>query len=172
MTQLKIKNILLAKRKDYFYIMHLSYNGKRRIELWDFAKENNVIGLDVPEIVTDDWLKIRQSVKRKLTNTWVRQFDIFCTEMQAGDIVIILNGWDSILGIAELTENSYEYDRALSAEHKFFDHIRKVKWLKKFEYHSRLTLSTPLQGFNNTLSKVVPNSTRWSILTSLDIQVR
>jgi hypothetical protein len=99
---MKIKDLLFAEGKDHFYIMHLSYNGKRR-ELWDFAKENNLIGLDVPEIVTNDWLKIRQLAKSKLTNTWVRQFDIFCTEMQAGDIVIVLNGWDSILGIAELT---------------------------------------------------------------------
>jgi predicted Mrr-cat superfamily restriction endonuclease len=164
-----IRDLLLDKGKNYFYLMHLSYNGKQRRELWNFAKENDLIGLDVPEIVTDDWSKICHSVKRRLSKTWIRQFNIFCTEMQAGDIVIILNGWDSILGIAELTKNSYEYDRALSAEQKFFDHIRKVKWLKKYEYHSRLTLSTSLQGFNNTLSKVVPNSTRWSILTSLDI---
>lgn len=169
---MKVKDLLLAKGKAHFYVMHLSYNGKRRRDLWDFAKENNLIGLDVPEIVTADWLKIRQSAKRKLTNTWIRQFDIFCAEMQAGDIVIILNGWNSVLGIAEVTQNSYEYDPTLSAEQKFFDHIREVRWLKKYEYPNRLTLSTPLQGFNNTLSKVVPNSKRWSILTSLDISVR
>jgi hypothetical protein len=166
---MKLKDLIKNKGRNYFYIMHLSYNGENRRELWNFAKKNNLIGLDVPGIVYDDWFKIRHSVVKKLSKTWIRQFDIICTEMQVGDIVVVLNDWDSILGIAEITGKRHEYNRTFFAEHKFFDHVRRVKWLKIYEYDKRQKLPIPLKGFNNTLSKVTPKSTGWKILTNLDL---
>jgi len=38
--------------------MHLSYNGRKKRELWNYAKNENLIGLDYPKIVTADWVKI------------------------------------------------------------------------------------------------------------------
>lgn len=166
---MKLRDLLISKGKNYFYIMHLSYNSKNKEKLWNFAKENSLIGLDVPGIVYDDWLKIRNSVMRMLSKTWIRQFDTFCSEMQVGDIVIVLNGWDSVLGIAEIIKNRHGYNRKFSAKQIFFDHIRKVKWLKTYEYDARQKLPTQLKGFNNTLSKITPKSTRWELLTQLDI---
>jgi len=166
---MKFGALLSARGKNYFYIMHLSYNGDKREELWNYAKGKNLIGLDAPGIVTKDWIKVRESAKRSLGRTWTRQFDILCTEMLAGDLVLVLNGWDSLLGIAEIVGNRHNYDRKLSDTHTFFNHIRQVKWVKKHEYANRQTLPEPLQGFNNTLSKVTPSSPRWSLLTDLNI---
>ncbi|MEM2506001.1 MAG: hypothetical protein QXF61_03020 [Nitrososphaeria archaeon] len=166
---MKLKDLLNSKGKNHFYIVHLSYNGKNREKLWNFAKENSLIGLDLPGIVYDDWLKIRNSVARRVSKTWIRQFDTFCTEMQVGDVVIVLNGWDSVLGVAEITRDRHEYNRIFSDKQIFFDHIRKVKWLKTNEYNARQKLPTQLKGFNNTLSKVTPKSKRWELLTNLDV---
>ena len=152
---------------EYFYIMHLSYNGRKKRELWNYAKNENLIGLDYPKIVTDDWVKIRESVKRFLSKIWVKQFDIFCKEMKIGDVVLVLNGWDSLLGIAEVIERCHRYNRELSENHIFFDHVRRVKWKVKYEYDDRLKLPEPLKGFNNTLSRVVPHKKRWTILSNL-----
>lgn len=170
---MKLANMLLAQGRNFFYIMHLSYGGARgeRKRLWNYAKENNVIGLDYPDTVRDDWVKVRESVKRLLPNIWVRQFDMFCSQMHVGDIVVVLNGWNSLLGVAEITEPRHKFDVRLSGTEAsgFFDHIRQVKWIRKREYINRLTLPQPIKGFNNTLSRVAPESQRWSILTDLDI---
>ena len=170
---MKLGNVLLAPEKNFFYIMHLSYGGPKgeRERLWNYAKDHNIIGLDYPDIVRDDWVKVRESVKRLLPKIWIRQFDIFCHEMQVGDIVVALNGWDSLLGIAEIAKPMYKFDRKLSGSETsgFFDHIRQVDWTKKREYANRLTLPQPIRGFNNTLSKVTPNSQRWSIFANVDI---
>jgi len=167
----KIADLLFTRKKDYFYIMHLSYNGDERERLWNYAREHNLIGLDLPDDVTDDWIKVREKVKRSIPNIWVRQFDMFCNEMTVGDIVLTFNGWDSLLGIAEIAECNHQYDRSLSGKELtgFFDHIRRVRWIREYEYTNRLPLSQPIEGFNNTLSKVKSNSRRWSYLTGLVI---
>jgi hypothetical protein len=57
---MNFQDLLAGKRKDYFYIMHLSYNGDRREKLWNYAKDRGLIGLDVQGIVTDDGLKFEK----------------------------------------------------------------------------------------------------------------
>ena len=168
---MKLSNVLSNKGKDYFYIMHLSYNGRKREKLWNYAKDNDLIGLDAPGIVKENWAEARkkESVRMQLGDTWIRQFDTFCFEMGVGDIVAVLSGWDSLLGIAEIVTSKHEHDRKLSDSGEFFDHVRHVKWVKKYDYANRKTLSEPLVGFNNTVSKVTPRSPRWPILTSLNI---
>jgi len=168
---MKFGLMLSEKGKNYFYIMHLSYNGRKREDLWRYAKENNLIGLDAPGIVKEDWVtaRMRKSVTEKLGPLWVRQFEILCNEMHRGDIVITINGWDSLLGIAEIIGRQHSYNRELSISENFFDHIRQVEWIRKCDYANRLSLAKPLVGFNNTLSKVSPSSPRWSMLTNLDI---
>jgi hypothetical protein len=168
---MKLSAVLSDKGKDYFYIMHLSYNGSRRKELWEYASKENLIGLDAPRIVRENWIDARkkESVRRQLGAIWIRQFDTFCFEMGVGDIVLVLSGWDSLLGIAEIVKREHKYDKELSASERFFDHVRHVKWVKKYEYDKRQMLPEPLVGFNNTLSKITPHSPRWLILTNLNV---
>lgn len=46
-------DLLRSERKDYFYIMHLSYgtNKAERERLWNYAIDKKMIGLDLPDIV-------------------------------------------------------------------------------------------------------------------------
>ena len=166
---MKLEDLLSEKGLNYFYIMHLSYNGDERERLWNYAKENNCIGLDYPDVVIDDWNEIPEADKEllQLSPIWVKQFDRFCNEMTVGDSVLVLSGWDSLLGIAEI-KNRYRYDKNLSRKRDFFDHVRPVRWIIKYEYDDRFTLPSRIV-FNNTLSRVGPNSPRWSILTNLNI---
>jgi hypothetical protein len=48
---MKFGSIVLSRGKDYFYIMHLAYGlgrEKERERLWNYAKQNKLIGLDLP----------------------------------------------------------------------------------------------------------------------------
>jgi len=154
----------LVSDKGYFYIMHLSWRGRQRKELWNYARENDLIGLDYPPVVKDDWNKVRDMVKENLPKIWVRQFDMFCKEMKVGDIVVVLEGWHSILGIARITGNRHQYRKELSEERKFFDHVRKVQWVKKYEYGKHPKTPSLIEGFNNTLYKAKSDTRRWSAL--------
>jgi len=161
-------------RKDYFYIMHLSYNGAERERLWNYAKDNRVIGLDAPRHVKGNWLDVRETAKKSLGSGWVRQFDVFCDVDQKGihkgDLVMVLNGMMSVLGIARVTESAHIYDKKLSASEIFFDHARRIEWLRKYEYASLVILPKLLEGFSNTLSRVPPKSPRWPMFTNLDLK--
>ena len=127
---MKFWTLLSSYKKDYFYIMHLSYNGAERERLWNYAKDNNVIGLDAPRYVKGSWLDVRETAKKSLESGWIRQFDVFCDVDKRGihrhDIVMVLNGMKSVLGIAKVAEAFHIYDKRLSANEMFFDHIRKV----------------------------------------------
>jgi hypothetical protein len=165
---MKVKDLLSEKGKDYVYIMHLSYEGRERERLWNYAERREIIGLDHRD-VNDDWNNVRESVE--ISRIWRKQFDMFCNEMKVGDLVLVLNGWDSLLGIAEVIEHRHQYDENLSSgiAERFFNHIRKVRWIRDYEYANRLRLSQPIEGFNNTLSQVKPNTQRWSTLINLNI---
>lgn len=162
----KLKTLLSENRRNYFYIMHLSYNGDERERLWKYARKNNLIGLDVPNVVTDDWDKVRNIAKGRLPPIWVKQFDTFCYEMKKGDVVVVLEGWHCILGIAMIDEELYLYMKELSKgeEPTFFDHVRHVQWVVKYEYGKQPKLPSPIKGFNNTLYNVKPGTRRWSAL--------
>jgi len=162
---MKLKTLLSDKEKEYFYIMHLSYEGDDRERLWKYGKDKEIIGLS-HNWVDGDWVKVRGSVKNSLSNTWIRQFDTFCNEMNEGDVVLVLKGWDSLLGVAEIKKQKYEYKKRLKGV--FFDHIRDVTWTREYEFDTR-PIPKPVKGFNNTLSKVTPSSKWWPILADLDI---
>lgn len=160
---MKLETLLSENKKDYFYIMHLSYNGRKKKELWNYAKEENLVGLDYPSVVKDDWNKNAVKYKGCLSNIWVKQFSMFCEEMKKDDIVLVLDGWHFILGIAKVI-GDYEYRGELFGI--FFDHIRPVQWEKNrvYEYEKRPKTPSPIKGFNNTLCKVEPGTSRWSKL--------
>lgn len=57
--------------------------------------------------------------------------------MKIGDVVLVLDGWSYLLGIAEVTtKHSYRPELASSRKGAFFDHVREVDWIKK--YHLRI----------------------------------
>lgn len=168
---MKFESLLDTKGKDYFYIMHLSYSGHNREPLWDYSKENKVIGLDLPNVVKDDWNKVKESVRERISGIWEKQFEIFCNEMKTGDIVMILAGWDSILGVADVQDDEYQYNRELRLRDIFFDHFRKVHWLKENNFDERLRLRYPVNGFNNTLHKVEKDTKWWTNLVETYIQI-
>jgi len=178
---MKLLNLLNEKKKTRFYIMHLSYgqkeNGDKNMELWNFSVKNNLIGLDLVNYVNDDWAKVRDSViealKRDFLYVWIWQFDTFCKgmipySMDVGDIVLILDGFSLILGIAQVMSD-HNYRPELGG--RFFDHIRVVNWEKKGGYDNPLEIS-PVKGFVNTLSIVEKEgrySKRWSQLVKVEL---
>ena len=167
---LNVEELVHNNGKDHFYTMHLSYEGHEWKRLWDYARENGFIGLSHP-FITEDWNKDRDYSIKALSRTWVKQFDMFCNEMQAGDILLVLRGWDSLLGIAEVTGPEYNFDSCLSGDNcePFFDHVRKVKWHKTYSHDNPLKLPEPVKGFVNSLSKVKPDTQRWSLLANITI---
>lgn len=165
---MRLNELLSKKGKNYFYIMHLSYGeGIHRERLWNYAKNNNVIGLDYPRVVTDNWIRTPEEVRDLLPPIWRKQFNMFCYEMVIGDIVVILEGWLSLLGIAEVL-TTHRYRRELSETEMFFDHVRDVRWLKKYDFGEHPRLIHPLKGFLNTLHRVERGTKRWRILSTID----
>jgi hypothetical protein len=164
---MRLSNLL--NNKNNFFIMHLSYNGKNREGLWNYSKKYNVIGLDNPGVVKNDWNLVKEEVSTKLSDVWVNQFNTFCYGMNMGDIVVVFCGWDEILGVGRILEDRYGYDRSLSESWIFFDHIRNVEWIRKFDFNDGILLSKPLRGFNRALIKLSKRSPWWKILYNIDI---
>ena len=166
--------LLASEHKDHFYLMHLSYglDKKERERLWKYATEGNMIGLDLPDIVKRDWVTLSESERERAGSHWINQFDLFCSEMNVGDYVVILNGTYSVLGIAKITEPKHHFRPNLSNNTnpcRFFDHVREnVKWVRQYPWDGyvlpeRLT-------FDGTLDRVTPRtrSHRWIVLTMID----
>jgi hypothetical protein len=161
--------LLSNNNRDRFFIMHLSYNGKNKTKLWNYAVENELIGLDVPGIVPDNLSIIRRKVTNELGKGWTRQFNCFCDIMRKGDFVMVFDGMSAILGVAKNKTANHRYDRSLSQNKQFFDHIRDVEWIRKSEFIRPIRLKKPLYGFSNTLTRVPSGSPRWPILTLIEI---
>jgi len=166
---------LLDNRK-YFYIMHLSYGAgtdEDKRKHWEFGKDSNLIGLDRVD-VNFDWNEQTEADKKEfgsLNPNWYRQFETFCNKMKRGDLVVVIAGLDSILGIGEIARNDYYYCPKLKKDRTFFDHIRNVTWKKawSFEDRNRPFLLQQLMVFNDTLRKITPNSPFWKILCNVEI---
>jgi hypothetical protein len=168
-------DLLVSENKNHFYIMHLSYGPdlKERERLWRFALKRNIIGLDLPKIVTKDWINVSQSIRKKAGSHWEKQFDLFCNEMHEGDYAVILNGTYAVLGIAKITQPKHRYYSRFSNPSNpatFFDHIREgIDWVKTYPWDG-LALSEKLT-FDGTLDRVTQKtrSPRWRVLTSIQI---
>ncbi|WP_456474369.1 phospholipase D-like domain-containing protein [Candidatus Pyrohabitans sp.] len=170
--QIKLKELPTIKNRKYFYIMHLSYNGDMRKELWDYAKDNNLIGLSHQEV--DEWTEDRESIinEKRLKKGWIGQFDLFCSIMKKGDIVLILDGERYLLGVAEVSDNKHKLLKIDELEHDFyfFDHVREVIWIEEHEYDERRRLPQQI-GFKNTLNMVKPGHKRWKKLENFTIYI-
>jgi len=161
--------------RNYFWLMHLSYGTwteEDRREHWNYAREHSLIGLDLPKDVPRDWNEMADAQKQVLRSkkpNWYDHFEWFCNQMKPNDLVIIANGWDSLLGIGKVrfSKPPYEYRRELIDI--FFDHVRKVLWDRAEEYDDRIRLHTPLRGFDRTLLRVRTNTRFWGTLSNVDL---
>ena len=163
----------ILSNESHFYLMHLSFNGQQREDLWKYAQEHDVIGLDYPRIVDRNWNFFNKQLMLPKHKVWFKQFEMFCNEMPREDnaLVIVVSGWDSILGIGRIHQAQYQYDKRLSDDGIFFDHYMKIKWLPKYSknYADRIMLDQRLSGFNRTLIKVEPGTRFWEILSEVDL---
>jgi len=161
--------------RGYFYLMHLSYGTYTeddREEHWNYARDNSLIGLDLPDEVPKNWNAMSNSAKQSLRLRrphWFEHFEMFCNEMKVDDVVVAANGQNSILGIGKVNKPQYEYCKELSEKRIFFDHVRSIKWDRAQNYDKRIQLSTPLKGFDRTLLKVKANTRFWKILSDVDL---
>lgn len=169
---MKLISLLSQKGKNHIYIMHLSYDGAEREPLWNYAREHNIIGISHREVWDYDWTKAPESVKNRISKFWQNQLNIFTKDIDNNDIVVILNGWDSILGIAE-NIGPYKYKKELArfkpGYDDFFCYTRDVQWRIEYDYNHRYELISPLYGFNNAISKVEKSDKRWTKLANLDL---
>lgn len=175
-----MKLVNLLSDRDYFYLMHLSWGANnRRREMWNFARERSVIGLDRSD-VEGDWTQIRDRAEEHLRSVnsykWIKQFDMFCEEMNPdsmtdGDIVVVMAGKEHLLGICEVI-GPHNYNIALRLGKTFFDHTRPVRWITSYDYDSRKRISRI--EFQNTLKKVEKSNfhdeTIWSTLSGIDLE--
>ncbi|HML03605.1 MAG TPA: hypothetical protein VK487_09580 [Candidatus Bathyarchaeia archaeon] len=94
--------------RNFFWLMHLSYGTmtkEDRREHWVYARNNRLIGLDLIDDVPTNWNDMTDAQKQALHNrrpNWYDHFEWFCNEMRPNDLVIIANGWDSLLGIGRI----------------------------------------------------------------------
>lgn len=154
--------------------MHLSYGdeGKCTIpykeHLWNVARERKKIGLShyLVEGAWNDEGVEDSALAKGLVPIWRHQFDLFYNHMRKDDIVVILVGWDSILGVAEVTGEPEPYDK--KEEGKFFSHTRKVRWIKDYDFDKRHMI-TPVKGFINTLHMVEQGTERWTNLMTVKL---
>ena len=167
---MKLRELLQSKKKDYFYLMHLSYGRdlEERKRLWNFAVKENLIGLDLPDLVEADWNTLTVEKQKEVGRFWFRQFNLFCNDMSVGDYVVVVNGQLYLLGIATV-EGKHYFDKRLTGMSKtgFFDHIRKVKWIVSHKYEG-VVLPERLGGFNGTILKITPHSCYWGSLAKIN----
>lgn len=167
---MNLGELFQSKNKNYFYLMHLSYGYdlEERERLWNYAVKENLIGLDLPDKVKEDWNTLTEKKQKVAERVWIQQFNIFCNDMSIGDYVVVPNGQLYLLGIGTISEKKYWFDKNLSGieENGFFDHLRKVKWITTHDYKGVL-LPEQLSGFDRTLLKVTSQSRYWEILTGI-----
>lgn len=164
----------ILKGRNYFYIMHLNYGDvfdhseclHNREMLWKYARENKKIGLN-HDFVEGSWYNesIRETaIAKGLPTIWSNQFDIFYNSMIKHDIVVILAGLDSILGVAEVKDEEPNYNP--ESEENFFPHTRKVCWIHEYTFGNRHMIPSVI-GFVNTINRVEPDTERWRSLTAV-----
>jgi len=156
---LAIRELLRKIGKEYFYLMHLSWEGRDRERLWDFAVKKKVIGLDHYRRVNVNrrWDQFPEKQKKKVGRKWRTQFELFA-KMQNDDCVLVFSGKTHLLGIG-LSRDPYLFKPELT---NFFRHVRNVSWLLKYEWQDRTYF--PLRAFSNTISYVDESSRYWKIV--------
>jgi predicted HNH restriction endonuclease len=163
----------LISEKDRFYIMHMSYgNNYRRKELWNFALQKKIIGLDHSD-VDSDWPTIREQARKRISGAWSNQFDMLCENMSRwsmdnGDIVVIMAGKDYVLGIAKVI-GPHKYNLDYRKNEQFFDHVRPVEWILEYDYEKRQRI-TRIEKFDRTVFCIDRKDVLWSLFSNLKFE--
>lgn len=165
---ISLNELLSELNKNYFYIMHLSYEGKEKEKLWEYARKNSIVGLS-NSYVTGYWLNVEKRARRHLDGVWIHQLDLFCKDMALGDIILVLDGCDRLLGIGQTKENEARYSKRFAKV--FFDHVRYVNWIVTYDFDKAVALRNPLDRFTNTLSKVEKGKKYWRELAYLQLNI-
>jgi len=160
--------LLSELNRNHFYIMHLSYEGNERERLWNYARRNHLIGLSNSR-VPNYWPSVEDQVRDQLDGVWIHQFDLFCKDMELGDIVLMLDGCSRLLGVAKVIENAARYSRRFSRA--FFNHVRYVDWIITYDFDNAAILPYSLNKFTNTLSRVDEEKRYWKELTPVKINL-
>jgi hypothetical protein len=170
---MKLGDKFLANRA-HFYLFQMSQEGKNTAELWTYAKTHNVIGFSW-DIVKGDWNDfltglgvLGREAFWEHYEVLAGQFDLFCNHLHEDEIVVVVDGLSTLLGVGRLIvkdpEHPYRYEPDL--RDAFFDHVRDVQW----EYKAApVTLANPLLGFTNTILKVEAPNFYW--LRTYDINL-
>jgi hypothetical protein len=159
---LEFKNLHFQKKR--FYIMHLSYgNNTKRNELWNFARQKDLVGLD-HSTITNDWPIIKEEIKDDISGAWRNQFDMFCENMtnesmENGDIVVVMAGKDFVLGIGKIV-GPHSYNLSYRTKEQFFDHVRPVEWLLEYDFAKRKRINR-IEKFERTLFCIEPSDELW-----------
>lgn len=157
--------LLSELKRSHFYIMHLSYDGEEKERLWNYARKNSLIGLSNSS-VTSYWLNVEDRVRSRLDPMWIYQFDLFCKDMELGDIVLVLDGCSRLLGVGQTRENDARYNSRFSKD--FFDHIRYVDWIVTYDFDKAVLLPHSLDRFTNTLKRVDKGKRFWKDTISIN----
>jgi hypothetical protein len=167
-STITLRELLSELNRSYFYIMHLSYEGEEKERLWNYARKNSIVGLSNSH-VTGYWLDVENWARGRLDGTWIHQFDLFCKDMELGDIIIVLDGCSHLLGVGQTKENDARYSKHFSKV--FFDHVRYVNWIITYDFDKSALLPHPLDRFTNTLSKVEKGRKYWNELVPLQLSI-
>lgn len=148
--------------------MHLSWGANtRRRDLWNFARQKKIVGLDHRE-VRRDWPTVKNRVN--LSGLWANQFDMLCENMSPksidnGDIIVLMAGWDYVLGIGTVI-GPHRYEITYRDREEFFDHVRPIEWILEYDYEKRKKI--PRVVFDKTLSRIEKGDERWRLFSNLD----
>ena len=94
--------------------MHLTDNGEKGPKLWDYARKHKLIGLDRSDM-NHNWNDFTDAEKKayywNISITWHRQFQAFCNKMEKDDVVVVLEGQHSVLGVGRVEKGERETHR-------------------------------------------------------------
>lgn len=167
-STIRLYELLSELNRSHFYIMHLSYEGEDKERLWNYARKNSIVGLSNSH-VTGYWLDVENWARDRLDGTWIYQFDVFCKDMELGDIILVLDGCSRLLGVGQVKENDARFSKRFSKV--FFDHVRYVNWLITYDFDKSAPLPNPLDRFTNTLREVEKGKKYWKELAPLQLSI-
>jgi len=164
---MKLKDLISKIGRNYFDLMHLSYNNESSREpLWRYAYDKNRIGLDWGGM-NKNWFDIPKRKREKALNWfWYRQFELFCENMIDGDCVLVIEGLSHLLGVGLVGEPYAPEDVQETTKYPegFFWHVRPIRWLIKYKYKDRVPFKVP--KFTNTLAYVNDTCRRWAVVNN------
>lgn len=163
------------KGHDHFWLMHLTYNGDEGPRLWEYARVNGLIGLDL-NAVNQDWNDFTDDEKKEFywstSSLWYAQFQAFCNKMKKDDIVVVMEGQKSILGIGTLKEDLHNFNLNLKTDHIFFDHFRGISWNITWDYDTeKRPFLNELLRFSNTLQRAPKGGVYWKVMAKVELKV-